>query len=60
MIYLELAAIIADMTDEQQQAEVTLWEPHSDEFMGIQGLVFADPKECDQLDPGHPSIAANE
>lgn len=55
MTYRELAEMIANMTEEQKDMDVTLFDNNDGEFCGLGNLKFTDGDE-DRLDIGHPYL----
>lgn len=56
LTFAQLAQQIAAMTPEQQNSDVTVFVRGVDEFYPSHELKFADPKNNDVLDTGHPYL----
>ena len=58
MTYHELAHFIfAEMTEEQQQMDVTIYDGQTDDFVPMVKVEFT--KETDVLDKNHPYLIIN-
>ena len=55
MTYRELAEMILDLNEEQQNQDVTV-QDLEDELLPVKQLCFADPAFEDRLDEGHPVL----
>jgi hypothetical protein len=56
MTYRELLAQLQQLTDEQLDSTVTVYDTDSDEYYGCIELVYTEPW-TDVLDPNHPVIS---
>ena len=56
MTYRELFAQLQQLTDEQLDSTVTVYDTDSDEYYGCTELVYTTDA-CDVLDPNHPVIS---
>jgi hypothetical protein len=52
--YKQLAELIGNMTDEQQNMTATVYINGEDEFYPINSIEFSKEGECDALDDNHP------
>lgn len=57
MRWIDLAQKILEMSIDDQETDVTIYDPAIDEFFPAGTLDFAE--ECDVLDRGHPYIVAD-
>lgn len=55
--YRELGNMIAGMTDEQKDCDVTVYNIENDECWVARDLLYSSENLCGQLDDDHPIIA---
>ena len=55
MTYKELANEILNMSDEQYNSDVTIYDSETDEY--YKANLFYTTEDCDVLDPNHPILS---
>jgi|694.fasta_scaffold03312_69 hypothetical protein len=59
MTWSELCQLIAEMSDEQKQMDVTIYVAENEEFFPVDSLKNCEESNEDSLDPGHPFLVIN-
>ena len=60
MIWAQLQAKIAAMTEEQLLSDVTVYINRSDEFIPVEHFELCNDNEEDRLDDGHPYLVLRD
>jgi hypothetical protein len=55
LTYRQLLELLNKMTPEQLTLNISIFDGRN-EYMPVVAMAYADPENCDVLDPGHPFL----